>query len=488
MGLYIIIGLLLVTSTAAVMSGLNPFSTSDKLSASPEPVKSPCYDYDVKDKIAPITFKDVTYNLIKKSARVSGPNPQPGEEDKFNLAMTDDLGAASDGKQVRKLDQPNFFGEPLENFENIIYTYSPADQRDGATFFSVYMKDGEDMGLEKYRFIKECKTLGGSTVLSGINANPNNFPPTMIFKSDIEDKKAGIAYDRLANAYGYLNRKVDKATFDSYDESSRKEIGSVQTNKGSMKLYDHLGIVYLKEGDSDYHMYNGIIALPGASAVPNSAPGFEKALQIQSLPAVETPQYTWFTPECKPAIYLYPEKNQQIQVKVFPKGKFTYTDPIYPEGGWIVQASPDGRLEYQGKEYPYLYYESAIENKYISKPEKGYYVEYQNLSFLFDELLYKMGLNGKEIYDFKEYWLKALKYSPYYFVGVMNNQEIEKIEPWEITPMPDSTIRVRLYFEPSLTKLDIEKPILPGYKRSGFSVVEWGGLVRDPENKFVCSQ
>ncbi len=201
----------------------------------------------------------------------------------------------------------------------------------------------------------------------------------------------------------------------------------------------------------------------------------------------------WWTPHCKPAVYLYPEKPKNINVKVFPKGHFTYTDPPYDmENGWNVKASSDGQLLSMNDERitsGYLYYEAAIRDDEIEKPQKGFVVKYEALPEFLSKILPKAGLNPKESEDFKEYWEKTLPKQNYYFIGFVSRDNLDYIEPIEVSPKPDSIHRISLYFE----ALDEFKVVLPpdvsGFERNGFSVVEWGGLVKlHKDTPFTCSQ
>lgn len=198
----------------------------------------------------------------------------------------------------------------------------------------------------------------------------------------------------------------------------------------------------------------------------------------------------WWTPHCKPAVYLYPEVKTEVNVKVAPLGHFTFTDPIYnPETGWDTLAYPDGQITAYGKNYDYLYYEAAIRDGEIEKPEKGYVVKYEALPQFLSKILPQVGLNAKETADFKEYWEKTLPEQNYYFIGLVNRDNLDHIEPLEVSPKPDSVLRISLYFE----GLDEFKVVLPpdvsGFERKGFSVVEWGGLVKlHKDTPFTCSQ
>jgi hypothetical protein len=212
----------------------------------------------------------------------------------------------------------------------------------------------------------------------------------------------------------------------------------------------------------------------------------------------------WWTPHCKPAIYLYPEKKMQVNVQVeIPHGEFLYTDPMYPKGGWKVVAHPSGKIEYIGKNltdskgvvnygdgvFPYLYYEGKIADSVVEKPTKGFVIAYNQHSSFFDELLPKLGLNQKESQEFKDYWLKALPKASYYFIGIIPKSNLDEIEPLTVTPQQDTTIRVTLYFEALSEFKVVTPPAVTTPTRSGFTVVEWGGMLKtDKEDPFTCLQ
>ncbi len=242
-----------------------------------------------------------------------------------------------------------------------------------------------------------------------------------------------------------------------------------------------------------------------------------------------SPQYAavnGWVDTCKPAVYLYPPTKQAVNVKVYPQGFLTYTDPLYDsKTGWIVDAYPDGNIttaySLQPKDYPYLYYESKIKDEFINKPTKGWVVQssvvsprssewFGPLEKQFNDVLPKLGLNSVQTKDFIEYWKKALPYSPYYFVGVVDPANVDQIERLEITPKPDYINRVRIYFERLDTPKVVEAPVIVDQRISGlanqkgknlsnqlisqsanllFRVVEWGGMVKnDPNHPFTCSQ
>ena len=97
--------------------------------------------------------------------------------------------------------------------------------------------------------------------------------------------------------------------------------------------------------------------------------------------------------------------------------------------------------------------------------------------------------------DLEEYWLKALSPADYYFIGLLSNENVNQIEPLTITPNPNSLLRVRFYYEALSTEeaakrkaTTLEPELNTPFERSGFSVVEWGGMVKqDKDHPFTCS-
>ncbi len=198
--------------------------------------------------------------------------------------------------------------------------------------------------------------------------------------------------------------------------------------------------------------------------------------------------FDWLGAWCKPAINLYPTEKTQVHVEVAPKGKFTYTNPLYPENGWDVTAYPDGKVTYKDSTYPYLYWEASLPDSLITQPKQGYVAEYKDLKNLFSTIMPQLGLNEKESSEFSSYWLKALPQSPYYFVGVMPESEIDNLAPLTISPKPDSLLRVSLYFKALDNNETVAAPNLSGFQRNGFTVTEWGGFFKADKNHkdFTC--
>jgi len=213
-------------------------------------------------------------------------------------------------------------------------------------------------------------------------------------------------------------------------------------------------------------------------------------LQLQTFKIISQSGATpWFSPWCKPAVYLYPKTTSFVNVKVNSNQPLTYTDPLYPPGGWSVLADPTGIISYGNKFYDYLYYETRVADENLTIPDKGFVVKKGELASLFSEILPKLGLNVKEAQQFSDYWLKVLPHSPYYFVGIIPQTNLNSLTSLNVAPRPTTVIRVTLYFKPLEQKIDVAEPVILPVKRAGFTVVEWGGIYKkDKNHDFSCLQ
>jgi len=172
----------------------------------------------------------------------------------------------------------------------------------------------------------------------------------------------------------------------------------------------------------------------------------------------------------KPAVYLYPEKDMNVSVKVIVNGQLTLTEPLYGNG-WNVNVNRDGIID--GK-YDYLFYEADL--KKIELPDEGWVVAFDELDKWFDENLSAMGLNEKEIRQFKEYWLGDLERAKYYEIKILGNEFLENNMRLDISPAPQTILRLNLHFQPMSVKTELKAPEIKKFERKGFTVIEWGGI------------
>ena len=178
------------------------------------------------------------------------------------------------------------------------------------------------------------------------------------------------------------------------------------------------------------------------------------------------------TPTEKPVIYLYPETETEISVKLRYDGRLTCTYPKY-ENGWTVTAAPDGTLtDGAGMTYNYLYWEGETSTEYDFS--NGFCVAGEDTALFLEDALEKLGLTRREANEFTVYWLPRMEANPYNLISFQTDAYTDHAE-LTISPAPDTLIRVFMAFTPLDEFVEIEPQVLTAPERKGFTVIEWGG-------------
>lgn len=176
----------------------------------------------------------------------------------------------------------------------------------------------------------------------------------------------------------------------------------------------------------------------------------------------------------KPIIYIYPEKETNVNVKLGNKEKLTCTYPKY-ENEWNVCAKPNGDLidlKSNRKLYA-LYWEGLNTNK--QNFEEGFIVEGEKTTEFLEEKLEFLGLNEREAEEFIVYWLPQMEHNKYNYIRFETIDEINQNMPLEISPKPETLIRINMVFKPLRKTIEIKEQQLNKSIRKGYTVVEWGG-------------
>lgn len=176
----------------------------------------------------------------------------------------------------------------------------------------------------------------------------------------------------------------------------------------------------------------------------------------------------------KPVVYLYPETLMPVSVNVTPTDGISVSEPEIGNG-WNVLASPDGKIiNSDGTIWPYLFWE-GFANNFIT-PKEGFVIARSEVSQFFDDKLAFLGLNKKEIADFKEFWVPRMQAKPYYFVSFIHKAVFDSYAPLTISPQPTTIIRVFFDHKGLNEEIVVPEQILkPAPARKGFTVIEWGG-------------
>lgn len=176
----------------------------------------------------------------------------------------------------------------------------------------------------------------------------------------------------------------------------------------------------------------------------------------------------------KPIIYLYPEQETEVTVKLKNPEKLTCTYPKYKES-WNVIAKLNGDLIdlNTGRNLYALYWEGINTTK--SNDEEGFIVKGEDTIEFLEEKLAILGLTEREANEFIMYWLPQMESSKYNFIRFETIEEINENMELEISPKPDSIIRVMMEWQSISEEKEIEEQELVTPVREGFTVVEWGG-------------
>ncbi len=196
-----------------------------------------------------------------------------------------------------------------------------------------------------------------------------------------------------------------------------------------------------------------------------------------------------YTSAQKPIIYLYPESTTEVNVSLGNPELLTCSYPKYNEKtGWSVIADPTGNLEYmvdggQARNLYALYWEGKSKNNKCIHDD-GFIVKGEDTAYFLEEKLGILGLNERETEEFIVYWLPQMESNKYNYIRFESMEEIDENMPLNITPRPDTTIRVMMDWcsissERKANKLKerISEQELTTPVRTGFVAVEWGGSI-----------
>lgn len=176
----------------------------------------------------------------------------------------------------------------------------------------------------------------------------------------------------------------------------------------------------------------------------------------------------------KPVLYLYPTKKTKVTVNFEKENMLTTTYPKFINE-WNVIAHPNGDLyDTKGNYYYGLYWEEK-ENHKVNFNE-GFYVTKENAIKFLEDKLTTIGLNPRERNEFIMYWLPILEKNEKSLVYFELTEERENYNKIQISPKPDSLLRIAIHVKKVNNEIRIKEQQLPEFKRTGFTAVEWGGV------------
>lgn len=177
----------------------------------------------------------------------------------------------------------------------------------------------------------------------------------------------------------------------------------------------------------------------------------------------------------KPILYLYPEAETEVTVNFEHEEKLTTTYPKFKDE-WKVTAKPNGDLyDENGKYYYGLYWEEDLNHQVDFST--GFYVTKDDAIDFLEEKLATIGLKDKEKNEFIMYWLPILEKNGQSLVYFELTEERDTYNKLQISPNPDSLLRIAIHVKKVNDKVNIKEEKLPTFNRIGFTAVEWGGVI-----------
>ncbi len=190
----------------------------------------------------------------------------------------------------------------------------------------------------------------------------------------------------------------------------------------------------------------------------------------------------------KPVIYLYPTKEENVQLTVQNKGELTFTYPEY-NGSWKVTAQPDGQIKVGDKTYPYLFWEGTRDDmKYKTSHNgiEGFIISTDTTIAFLENQLSKIGLNHRESADFITYWGPIIQQKDFAFMQFILDDDYDaSIANLAVSPAPESSKRVFLFLsglDDYSVPFDVVPQTFKPFKRNGFTLIEWGGATLQLSN------
>jgi hypothetical protein len=77
------------------------------------------------------------------------------------------------------------------------------------------------------------------------------------------------------------------------------------------------------------------------------------------------------------------------------------------------------------------------------------------------------------------FWLPKMPDKPYVRLTWFGTNDMNKLAPLYVEPKPDTIIRVFLDFEGLDNPIGLTPQKLSSIPRTGFTLIEWGGLLRE---------
>ena len=176
----------------------------------------------------------------------------------------------------------------------------------------------------------------------------------------------------------------------------------------------------------------------------------------------------------KPIIYFYPITETEVNIKLWVPENLSHTYPKYNYEKWRnVLAQPDWDLEDMDtwRKLYALYREWKSDNE--TNFEEWFVVAWKDIIPFLEEKLAILWLNEREAEEFIVYWLPQMENNKYNLIRFETKTQQDENMPLNITPTPDTVIRVMMDWKAIEEPINIPEQELTTPERTWFAVVEW---------------
>lgn len=282
-------------------------------------------------------------------------------------------------------------------------------------------------------------------------------------------------YRDFVDYHNYEISELDSYDFDKnnyvvvvydYDECS-SYVDDFSTNVSG----DTLNVYF------DIHSGCGVCAINYVAKIVEVSKNIKDVRSFQRNVSADKCNYDMYHVD-KPMIYIYPEEDMDLTVKLGNEEALSYTYPKYDKE-WNLHVSKDGNIyDYKtNRNYYALYWEGIIKGDLDMK--EGFVVKVSDTVEFLEEKLELLGLNEREINEFIVYWINKIEDNNYNYIYFKTTDEINSYMPLEFSKNPDTLIRVMVDIKSLDKKIVVKSQELKKVVRSGFTIVEWGAAYYD---------
>ena len=163
------------------------------------------------------------------------------------------------------------------------------------------------------------------------------------------------------------------------------------------------------------------------------------------------------------SLSFYPDADARITVSPTLTPTFAY--PAC-DGEWSIDARPNGTFGL-GTEHRRLYWETSCQTGFPIT--EGFCIPTADTAAFLEDALTKLGLNAAEREDMLLRFLPEMQGSGWNLISFQGYSGAD------VSPAPDTHIRVCMVWMPLEEPVEIDPQILTAPNRTGFTVVEWSG-------------